>query len=430
MAMKVLLVSSEAVPYAKTGGLADVAGALPKVLRGIGVKADLFLPFYRDIERSKFAFRKTSDEILVRIGDREVPGMVEEIREAEGGSVFLLRNDGYFDREFLYGTRDGDYGDNCERFTFFCRGVMEWILRSGRRYDIIHCHDWHAALVPVYMKTLYAELFAGVASVFTVHNLGYQGRFPDYDLPMMGFGWEMFTDKALEFYGMVNFMKGGLVFGDIISTVSKTYSWEIQKGEFGYGLDGVLRERRKELFGILNGADYEEWNPATDKWIASNYSIKEFSGKTACRKDLLAEFGLPENNDFLIGVTGRFTSQKGFDLIHWIGDWLAEQPLRMVIIGSGERHFEESIVELGRRYPERVAVRVMYSPALAHKIQAGSDAFLIPSRYEPCGLNQIYSLKYGTVPIVRNTGGLADTVRDADISPKDGNGFVFNQINS
>jgi len=427
--MKILQVAAEAVPYAKTGGLADVAGALPKALRGIGVESDLILPFYRDVERSRLSFQGSPEEISVWFGDREESGVVEEVRDAGGGSVFLVRNDKYFDREFLYGTRDGDYGDNCERFAFFCRGVIDWILRSGRRYDVIHCHDWQTALIPVYLKTLYADVepLASVASVFTVHNLGYQGLFYDHDLPITGLGWDLFTHKGLEFYGRVNLMKGGLVFGDILSTVSETYSREIQKEEFGYGLEGVLYERRGELFGIVNGADYDEWNPATDRWIKTNYSAYDLSGKADCRKDLLAEFGFPDGDDFIVGIIGRFTSQKGFDLIERAGDWLAGQPLRLIIIGSGERRYEESITELGRRYPERVAVRVTYDTALAHKIEAGMDACLMPSRYEPCGLNQIYSLKYGTVPIVRNTGGLADTVVDADMYPGNGNGFIFNE---
>jgi len=428
--MKVLQVAAEAVPYAKTGGLADVAGALPKALRGIGVEADLVLPFYRDVERSRFSFQGSPEEIRVKVGDREESGTVEEILDADGGRVFLVRNDRYFDREFLYGTRDGDYADNFERFTFFCRGVMEWILQSGRRYDVIHCHDWQTALIPVYMKTLYAdaEPLAGVASVFTIHNIGYQGLFHKDNLLLTGLGWELFTHKRLEFYDIVNLMKGGLVFGDILSTVSETYSREIQRGEFGFGLEGVLYERREELFGIVNGADYEEWNPATDRWIVSNYSAENFSGKKACRQDLLAEFGFPpDGDDFIAGIIGRFTSQKGFDLIVRAGDWLAGQPLRLVILGSGERHYEESIVELRRKYPERVAVRVMYDTSLAHRIEAGMDVCIMPSRYEPCGLNQIYSLKYGTVPVVRNTGGLADTVIDADLHPDDGNGFVFNE---
>lgn len=427
--MKVLVASAEAVPYAKTGGLGDVAGALPRALRRIGVEADLILPFYRCVGRDRFPLWERPQEIRVSLGHREEAGVVEETVEADGGCVFLLRNDGYFDREFLYGTRDGDYVDNCERFTFFCRGVMEWILRSGRRYDVLHCHDWQTALVPVYVKTLYSamEPFRSAGTVYTVHNLGYQGLFWNHDLPLTGLGWDLFTPRGLEFYGKLNLMKGGLVFADILSTVSETYSREIQKEEFGHGLEGVLYERREDLYGIVNGIDYEEWNPETDRHIAANYSAADLSGKKECRRDLLAEFGLPDGEEPLVGIIGRLTVQKGFDLIEQAGDWLASQPMRLVILGTGERKYEEAILDLGRKYPGRVAVRISHDNVLAHKIEAGADAFLMPSRYEPCGLNQIYSLKYGTVPIVRNTGGLADTVKDADADPAAGTGFVFDE---
>jgi starch synthase len=425
--MKVLVASSEIVPFAKTGGLADVCGALPKALRRVGVEADCVLPLYRCVDRARFPFSGPGEAVLVPIGSGEEPGRIEETDAGGGVRAFLVRNDRYFDREFLYGTRDGDYIDNSERFTFFCRAVMEWIAHSGRRYDIIHCNDWQTALLPVYMKTLYAdrEPFPGMRTVFTVHNLGYQGLFWNHDLPMMGLGWELFTPRGLEFYGKINLMKGGLLFADVLSTVSDTYSREIQTPEYGYGLEGVLYERREDLFGIVNGVDDEEWHPATDRWIAANYSADDLSGKAACRRDLISVFGLPEGDEPILGLIGRLTVQKGFDLVERIGGWLAEQPLRVVILGSGERKYEEAMEKLGRKHPDRIAIRVAYDDVLAHKIEAGSDMYLMPSRYEPCGLNQIYSLKYGTVPIVRETGGLADTVADADRNPAEGTGFTF-----
>jgi len=430
--MKVLIASSEMVPFAKTGGLADVTGTLPKALRRIGVEADGILPCYRAVSRDRLSRPGRGQEIRVPLGHREEHGTVEEA-EGEGGErTFLVRNDRYFDREFLYGTRDGDYVDNCERFTFFCRGILEWILRSGRNYDILHCHDWQTALVPVYVKTLYAgrEPFRSLGTVFTVHNLGYQGLFWNHDLPMTGLGWDLFTPQGLEFYGKLNLMKGALVFSDILSTVSATYSREIQKDEQGHGLEGVLYERREDLFGIVNGIDYEEWDPASDRFLAANYSPADLSGKRECRRDLLAEFGLPDVEEPVIGIIGRLTVQKGFDLIEQAGGWLAGQPLRLVVLGSGERKYEEALEALGRKYPERIAIRVAYDNALAHKIEAGADIYLMPSRYEPCGLNQIYSLKYGTVPVVRSTGGLADTVVDADLDPVEGTGFVFHEYDA
>jgi starch synthase len=361
------------------------------------------------------------------MGHRDEAGTVEETDAGGGVRVFLIRNDRYFDREFLYGTKDGDYVDNCERFTFFSRGVMEWILRSGRRYDVIHCNDWQTALIPAYVKTLYAgeEAFRGTGTVFTVHNLGYQGLFWNHDLPITGLGWELFTPQGLEFYGKLNLMKAGLVFGDILTTVSATYSREIQTPEYGYGLEGVLYERREDLYGIVNGIDDEEWHPAADRFIAETFSAGDLRGKAACRRDLLAEFGLPDEGVPVLGFIGRLTAQKGSDLLEQIGEWLAGQRLRVVILGSGERRYEEAMEALGRKYPDRIAIRVAYDNVLAHKIEAGADMYLMPSRYEPCGLNQIYSLKYGTVPIVRETGGLADTVTDADADPAGGTGFTF-----
>jgi starch synthase len=425
--VKVLVASSEIVPFAKTGGLADVTGALPKALRRIGVEADCILPFYRCVDRERFPIDGPGQAIRVPVGHREEPGTVEETDAGGGVSAFLVRNDRYFDREFLYGTKDGDYVDNFERFAFFCRAIMEWILRSGRRYDVIHCNDWQTALIPAYVKTLYAGQgnFSGTGTVFSVHNLGYQGLFWNHDLPLTGLGWELFTPQGLEFYGKVNLMKAGLVFADILSTVSATYSREIQTPEYGYGLEGVLYERREDLYGIVNGIDDDEWHPVSDRWIAANYSAGDLSGKAACRRDLLAEFGIVAGDAPVLGIIGRMTAQKGFDLLEQIWEWIAGQPLRLVILGAGERRFEEAIGELGRRYPDRIAVRVAYDDALAHKIEAGSDMYLMPSRYEPCGLNQIYSLKYGTVPIVRETGGLADTVSDADRNPGEGTGFTF-----
>jgi starch synthase len=346
--------------------------------------------------------------------------------------AFLIRNDRYFDREFLYGNKDGDYVDNCERFTFFCRGVMEWIVRSGRWYDIIHCNDWQTALIPAYVKTLYAgeEAFRGTGTLFTVHNLGYQGLFWNHDLPMTGLGWDLFTPQGLEFYGKLNLMKAGLVFADILTTVSATYSREIQTPEYGYGLEGVLYERREDLYGIVNGIDDQEWHPAADRLIAENFSAGDLRGKAACRRDLLAEFGLPDEGVPVLGFIGRLTAQKGSDLLEQIGEWLAAQRLRVVLLGSGERRYEESMEALGRKHPDRIAIRVAYDNALAHKIEAGADMYLMPSRYEPCGLNQIYSLKYGTVPIVRETGGLADTVTDADADPAGGTGFTFRRYDA
>lgn len=431
--MRVLVASSEIVPFAKTGGLADVTGALPKALRKIGVEADCILPLYRGIDREKHPMGQSGPPVRVPLGHRVETGSVDEADAGGGVRAFLVRGDRYFDREFFYGTRDGDYVDNCERFTFFCRGVMEWLVRSGRRYDILHCNDWQTALIPAYVRTLYSgeEVFRDTGTVFTVHNLGYQGLFWNHDLPITGLGWDLFTPQGVEFYGKLNLMKAGLVFADVLSTVSATYSREIQTAEYGYGLEGVLYERRDDLYGILNGVDYDDWDPAADRLTAAPYSKEDLSGKAACRADLLEEFGWSRTSpEPVIGLIGRLTAQKGFDLIGQIGDWLAGQSLRIAILGTGERKFEEEMHELSRRHPDRISVRLAFDNRLAHKIEAGADMYLMPSRYEPCGLNQIYSLKYGTVPIVRNTGGLADTVVDADENPGSGTGFKFTGYDS
>jgi starch synthase len=412
--------------------LADVVGALPKALRRIGVEADCVMPLPRAGDRGRFPFAGPGQAIRVPLGHREEAGTVEETDAGGGVRAFLIRNDRYFDREFLYGTKDGDYVDNCERFTFFCRGVMEWILRSGRRYDILHCNDWQTALIPAYAKTLYAgeAAFREAGTVFTVHNLGYQGLFWNHELPMTGLGWELFTPQGLEFYGKLNLMKAGLVFADVLTTVSSTYSREIQTPEYGYGLEGVLYERREDLYGIVNGIDAEEWHPATDRFISENFSAADLRGKAACRRDLLAEFGLPVEDVPVLGFIGRLTAQKGSDLLEQVGEWLAGQRLRVVILGAGERRYEEAMEAIGRKYPDRIGVRLTYDNVLAHKIEAGADMYLMPSRYEPCGLNQIYSLIYGTVPIVRETGGLADTVTDADADPSGGTGFTFRRYDA
>lgn len=426
--MKVLVASSEIVPFAKTGGLADVTGALSRALRRAGVEADCVLPLYRTVDRSRFPMTQSGAPVRVPLGHREETGTIEETDAGDGVRAFLVRNDRYFDREFYYGTKNGEYADNCERFTFFCRAVMEWLVRTGRRYDILHCNDWQTALIPAYAKTLYLqeEAIRSAGTVFTVHNLGYQGLFWNHDLPLTGLGWDLFTPQGLEFYGKLNLMKAGLVFADILSTVSPTYSQEIQTPEYGYGLEGVLYERREDLYGIINGIDDDEWNPATDRMIAAPFGKEDLSGKEACRADLLVEFGWTGPvKDAVVGMIGRLTAQKGLDLLSEIGEWLAAQPVRVVLLGFGERNYEEAMAELGRKHPDRISVRLAYDNRLAHKIEAGADVYLMPSRYEPCGLNQIYSLRYGTVPIVRRTGGLADTVIDADRDTEEGTGFTF-----
>ncbi len=431
--MRVLIVSSEIVPYAKTGGLADVTGTLPKVLRKMGVEADCIMPRYSQVDEKKFGLKSTGVRVKVPLGHREEEGEIYETVHDGVSKVYFVENDRYYAREFLYATKDGDYVDNAERFIFFSRSVLEFILKAEKRYDVIHCNDWQTGLIPVYLKTIYSgyEQFSRTATVFTVHNLGYQGIFWNHDMPLTGLGWEMFTPKALEFYGKINFLKGGLVFADVITTVSRKYAEEIQTEEFGFGLEGVLFERRDDLFGILNGVDYDVWNPEIDPHIAKNYSAEDTGGKRECKADLLKIYGHEGDLDTpVVGIISRLVAQKGFDILHEIGDRLAALDVRFVVLGTGERKYEEFFLEMEKKYPDKVRAKIAYDDALAHKIEAGADMFLMPSRYEPCGLNQIYSLKYGTVPIVRNTGGLSDTVVDVDEDPEGGTGFKFDNYSS
>ncbi len=431
--MKVLVVSSEIVPFAKTGGLADVTGTLPKVLRRKGVEVDCILPKYKTVTEGNHRLEPVGSRIKVPIGNREEEGNILVTRLNDDVNFYLVQNERYFNRDFLYGTNEGDYVDNAERFIFFSRAVLEFLVHNQMRYDIIHANDWQTGLIPVYLKTIYSghDVFSKIASVLTIHNLGYQGLFWSHDMPLTGLGWEMYTPQALEFYGKINFLKGGLVFSDVLNTVSETYAKEIQTEEFGFGLEGVLYGERDNLFGILNGVDYEIWSPESDPHIKANYRPDDLSGKLVCKKDLLDEYGFSSETETpVVGIISRLVAQKGFDILYEIGSKLAGLDVRFVVLGTGERKYEEFFREMASRYPSKFGVKIAYDDVIAHKIEAGADMLLMPSRYEPCGLNQIYSLKYGTVPIVRNTGGLADTVVDIDEQPGRGTGFKFYQYDS
>jgi starch synthase len=345
-----------------------------------------------------------------------------------GVNFYFIEYPPFFDREALYGSSAGDYPDNAERFALFCRAVLEASKIVGVP-DIFHCHDWQAALVPVLLRTQYAEdpAFRDAAIVFTIHNMGYQGLFPPDTLPLLMLPWDLFTISKLEFFGNVNFLKGALVYSDFINTVSRRYSQEIQTTEFGFGLEGVLRGRSSTVTGILNGVDYDEWSPETDKFIVARYSSRDLTGKSICKEDLLAAFDMTSADSRLpvIGIVSRFAAQKGFDLIAQVMERLAREEMIIVALGNGDKPYEDMFLRLAKQFPQKIAVKVAYDNAIAHKIEAGSDMFLMPSRYEPCGLNQIYSLKYGTVPIVRATGGLDDTIEHWDARTGKGTGFKF-----
>ena len=406
------MVSPEAAPFAKTGGLADVLGSLPQALRRRGDEAAVVLPRYAQVPLD--GARRIYNDLRIQLGASSYAADIYSVQH-DGVPFFLVENAALFHRETFYGPGGEDYPDNHIRFAVFCHaalGVIRWIFRP----DVVHCHDWQAALAPVYMRRRFATdpTFMGIRTLFTIHNLGYPGLFPKEVLPAIGLDQGVFTPDLMEFWGKVNFLKGGIVFSDAISTVSEGYAREIQTPELGFGLDGLLRARAGVLHGILNGVDYREWSPETDRFIARNYSAADLSGKQVCKRALLEEFGLPSGDldRPVIGIVSRFTAQKGFDLIAGIAAQLAAEDLYLVALGAGDTAYEELFRELAAAHPQRIAVRVAYDNQLAHRIEAGSDMFLMPSRYEPCGLNQMYSLRYGTVPIVRATGGLDDTIEE------------------
>jgi starch synthase len=422
--MKILFVASEGVPYSKTGGLADVVGALSAALVEAGHQVAVLLPKYRGTKTQTI----TIPSLTIPMGDElRFPSIVEGATLG-GVRFYFLDDPDYFDRTQLYGEKGSDYHDNADRFCEFSRAAIEFTKRVWMP-DVIHCHDWQTALVPVLLRTLYAgdPALKQMGVVFTIHNLGYQGLFPHSTLARIGLPETLFHVDALEFFGKVNFLKGGLVYSDRLTTVSKKYAAEIQTKEYGYGLEGVIRMRAGRLTGILNGVDYSEWSPEADKLIVANYSAHNLDGKRACKKDLLGLFNLPVENMTrpVIGVVSRFVDQKGFDIFAEAAAELLQENLALVALGSGDARYEKLFLALAQKYPSKVGVKIAYDNTLAHKIEAGADMFLMPSRYEPCGLNQIYSLRYGTIPVVRATGGLDDTIVQYNSKTGGGTGFKF-----
>jgi starch synthase len=422
--MRILFVASEGLPFSKTGGLADVIEALPRALVALGHDVAVVLPRYRGTKVSAVMM----PSVTIPLGTRLRFPAVADGMVISGVRYFFVDDPAYFDRDGLYGGSRGDYPDNAERYSEFCRTAIE-IAKQVWPPDVIHCHDWQTALLPVLLRTSYSDdpVAKDIPVVFTVHNMGYHGQFGRDVLDPAGIPVQLFHPRALEFYGNVNFLKGGLVYSDYLTTVSRRYAQEIQTPEFGYGLDGVVRGRADRLVGILNGVDYSAWNPEKDKLIPMKYSVKDLSGKRVCKQALLELFELPPEHLSwpVIGIVSRFADQKGFDLIAERAHELMHEDLVLVVLGTGERRYEDLFRALAAAYPGRVGVTIAYDDAIAHKIEAGADMFLMPSRYEPCGLNQIYSLKYGTVPIVRATGGLDDTIEPFDLEHGTGTGFKF-----
>jgi starch synthase len=426
--MHIAFVASECVPFSKTGGLADVVGALPGALTALGHQVSVFLPRYR---QTKLTDAQTVvRSITVPFDDRYRFCSLLTGGSQNGVRFYFVEYPAFFDRDALYGTSAGDYPDNAERFALFCRAVLEASKILGVP-QIFHCHDWQSALLPILLHTQYAEdpAFREVATVFTVHNIGYQGLFAPDTLALLTLPWDLLTIDKMEFFGQVNFLKGALAYSDFVTTVSKKYAQEIQTTEFGFGLEGVLRDRSATVAGIVNGVDYNEWGPQVDKFTVAKYSPGDLSGKALCKQDLLTAFGMTSADPRVpvIGIVSRFAAQKGFDLIAQVMERLAREEVIVVAIGSGDKPYEDMFLRLNKQFPKKIAVKIAYDNAIAHKIEAGSDMFLMPSRYEPCGLNQIYSLKYGTVPIVRATGGLDDTIEPWDARTGKGTGFKFTE---
>jgi starch synthase len=419
--LHVAFVTPEMGPYVKTGGLADVSAALPKALVRLGHRVTVVLPRYRGIA---FPAGEFAGSVHVPVDAVARSAGFYRTRGAADVEVVFVEYPPFYDRDAIY----GDYGDNRQRFAFLARAAVEYFRSRGERPSVFHAHDWQAGLVPVYLKGFYWEdpTLHRMPSVFTIHNVAYQGQFGMDTIGLLGLPWNLGTSDALEYHGSISYLKGGAVFSEMLSTVSPTYALEIQGPEHAFGFDGVVRSRARDVVGILNGVDYDEWDPRVDAHLAQKYSPAEASGKAACKSDLLRAYGLPEFPDLpLVGITSRLVWQKGFDIV--AGAWwdLLQRPLRMVVLGSGEASVQDGLRQLALRAPDRFAVRFGYDEVLAHKIMGGSDLFLMPSRSEPCGLTQMYALRYGTIPIVRATGGLADTVEPFDAAGRKGTGFRF-----
>ena len=421
------MLASELFPYAKTGGLGDVLAALPEALIGLGVEVTVMIPGYRAALRTAGPVERLG---LVRapVASRLEPGHVVRVPAARVPTL-LIDAPQYFDREGLYGEGGRDYPDNAERFTFFCRAALEWLRGLGTPPDVLHCHDWPVAMTAAMLRAtapLYPEL-RRVRLLQTIHNLAYQGRFPAAQWHLLNLDPRYFVSDWLEFWGDICFLKAGLVFADVLTTVSPRYAREIQTPDFGEGLDGVLRARAGRLRGILNGIDYRVWNPALDPALPARYDAADLGGKVACKADLQAALGLRRDAEApLLGIVSRLAWQKGIDVaLDALPPLLEQSAVQLVALGSGDPDLERRLRELSARFPDRVAVRSGMEEALAHRIVAGVDLFLMPSRYEPCGLNQMYSQRYGTVPVVHATGGLDDSVAEYDPGRGEGTGFKF-----
>lgn len=425
--MKILIATSEAVPYAKTGGLADVAGALLREFRNQrNVACTLIMPYYSAV-RNRISPVETGRSVSIRMGYSTLVGRILASDRSKSPVAYFIDCPQLFDRPELYGTPVAEYPDNAVRFLFFCRAVLEACLELKLRPDIIHCHDWQTAMIPLYVRTLYRdrELFRHTRTVFTVHNLGYQGNFDPSALEYSGLGRDMFTPDGLEFYGRLNLMKAGLINADVLTTVSESYAQEILTPEQGFGLDGLLRSRPDRIHGILNGIDYDEWNPQKDPHLPSPYGRDDLSGKTTCKRALLKRCGMKETERPLLGIVSRFSYQKGLDLVAGAIDAIVGLGGILVMLGTGEEEYHRLLMQKAKRHKQNLFITIGFDDGLAHLIYAGSDFFLMPSRYEPCGLGQMIAMRFGSIPVARATGGLQDSISDYDHLSAKGTGILF-----
>ena len=448
--MRIVLASSEGVPFSKTGGLADVVSALAKALSGAGHQVSLILPYYPQALPTKGApsngtgrsggatdIQPTGKTVTVSVGTKKVTAdiLVSRLR-GSAAKVYLIDERGYFDRPGLYQQDGRDHKDNCERYVFFSRAVMETVRALDLQPHVIHANDWQTGLVPALLEIEYRQLptFAQTASLLTIHNIAFQGHFWHWDMPLTGLDWKYFNWRQMEFHGRLNLLKTGIVFADLVTTVSPAYAGEIQTEEFGCGLHDVLRARSDDLMGILNGVDTEVWNPETDPTLAENYTTQSVAqGKAACKSFLQKCLGLPALPHVpLFGMVSRMTDQKGFDLIADCAGDLLNDDVQLAFLGTGDAKYEQMLMGLSLRHGDKLKATVGFDEPLAHQIEAGADAYLMPSRFEPSGLNQMYSFVYGTVPLVRAVGGLADSVVDAtpeNLAAGTANGFSFKEYN-
>lgn len=433
MGMKILIVASEVFPFAKEGGLADVVGALPKFLARLGHDVRVVMPRYYSVDREVYGLKLLPGVLTVPMGiiGHMYCGVYEGRMPGTDVPIYFLEHEAYYGRSGLYEVDNRGYLDNDNRFIFLSKGGLELCKMIDFRPNVIHAHDWHTAAVPVLLNTAYRSdpHVGGAASILTIHNIQHQGSFYEGVMDVLGIGWEHFNFLELEKDDQVNLLKGGIYHATLLNTVSRGYVREMQTPEYGWGLEGVVRERAADLYGILNGVDYEEWNPETDQLIAANYSRDDLSGKLLCKRALQRTMGLPERDDVpLIGIVSRLVKQKGVDVLAEALHSILDLDVQFALLGGGEPWAHFFFGDVAARNPARFACRIGYSNTLAHQVEAGADFFLMPSAFEPCGLNQMYSMKYGTIPIVRATGGLDDSVENFDEASLTGTGFKFHAL--